>query len=123
MGLNILLYKRVSTTRYRQIVKLRSIWLLCTSTTLSLSDVDTLERLIKDFIKFQDRYVYRQNFDRLPACTSQIHAIIHLPQQIRATGPLRSYWTFPVERICAGIVKMLCANFQFLTPQFLKPQF
>ena len=103
----ILLYKRVSSTRYQQIVKLRSIWLLCTSTTLSLSDIDTLERLIKDFIKIQDLYVYRRNFDRLPACTSQMHALIHLSQQIRATGPPRSYWTFPVERICAGIVKKL----------------
>ena len=44
-------------------------------------------------------YVYRRDFNRLPACTSQVHLLLHLVDQIKNAGPARCYWTFPIESI------------------------
>ena len=86
--------------RYRQILKLRNIWLVCTSQSFTLEDISKLETLIVEFVKIQEDYVYQRDFNRLPACTSQVHLLLHLPQQIKTSGPPRAYWSFPVEQIC-----------------------
>ena len=52
-------------------------------------------------------YVYRYKFDRLPACTSQVHALLHLADQVRAAGPPRAYWSFWVERSCSNDISKL----------------
>lgn len=93
--------------RYRQILKLRNIWLVCTSQSFTLEDISKLEILIVEFVKIQEDYVYQREFNRLPACTSQVHLLLHLPQQIKTSGPPRAYWSFPVERICADVVDKL----------------
>ena len=52
-------------------------------------------------------YVYRLDFNRLPACTSQVHLLLHLVDQIKNAGPARCYWTFPIERLCSEVVGRL----------------
>lgn len=83
----IILRKRVSSMRYQQILKLRKIWIACTSQSFTLEEVNELEILIVEFVKIQENYVYKRDFNRLPACTSQVHLLLHLPHQIKATGP------------------------------------
>ena len=51
------------------------------------------------------RYYYQYNITRLPACTSCVHALLHLPMDIRRTGPVWINWSFVMERYCGTIVR------------------
>ena len=43
---------------------------------------------------------YQHNPERLPACPVTIHALLHIPDQIRWMGPCWTTWAFPIERQC-----------------------
>ena len=42
--------------------------------------------------------------DRLSACPLTIHALLHIADSIKATGPVWCYWAFPMEQYC-GVLK------------------
>src|SRR5260221_14334838 len=43
---------------------------------------------------------YQYKPERLPACPLIIHALLHIPNQIRWMGPCWTTWAFPIERQC-----------------------
>ena len=43
---------------------------------------------------------YQHEPERLPACPLIIHALLHIPDQIRWMGPCWTTWAFPIERQC-----------------------
>jgi hypothetical protein len=43
---------------------------------------------------------YQHKPERLPACPLTIHALLHIPDQIRWMGPCWTTWAFPIERQC-----------------------
>ena len=43
---------------------------------------------------------YQHNPERLPACPLTIHALLHIPDQIKWMGPCWTTWAFPIERQC-----------------------
>ena len=43
---------------------------------------------------------YQHKPERLPACPLIIHALLHIPDQIRWMGPCWTTWAFPIERQC-----------------------
>ena len=43
---------------------------------------------------------YQHNPERLLACPLTIHALLHIPDQIRWMGPCWTTWAFPIERQC-----------------------
>jgi hypothetical protein len=43
---------------------------------------------------------YQHKPERLPACPVTIHALLHIPDQIRWMGPCWTTWAFPIERQC-----------------------
>ena len=45
-------------------------------------------------------FYYQHNPEQLPACLVTIHALLHLPDQIRWMGPCWMTWAFPIERQC-----------------------
>lgn len=52
------------------------------------------------------RYYYQYDMDRIQVCTLPVHALLHVPADIRATGPVSSCWSWVMERFCGllGIV-------------------
>lgn len=56
------------------------------------------EKLIADSIA--SSFYYQHNPERLPACPLTIHALLHIPDQIRWMGPCWATWAFPIERQC-----------------------
>ena len=46
------------------------------------------------------RLYYQYKPERLPACPLTIHALLHIPDQIRWMGPCWTMWAFPIERQC-----------------------
>lgn len=47
---------------------------------------------------------YRFKKERLSACTSCIHALLHVPFDIRQTGPVWVNWAYFMERFCGSLV-------------------
>src|SRR6266850_347879 len=43
---------------------------------------------------------YQHKPERLPACPLTIHALLHIPDQIKWMGPCWTTWAFPIERQC-----------------------
>ena len=40
----------------------------------------------------------------MSACPLTIHAILHIPDSIQATGPVWVSWAFPTERYCGSLI-------------------
>lgn len=59
--------------------------------------------LLHNSISF--RLYYRYDPSRLPFCTSNIHGMLHIPDDIRISGPLWTAWAFVMERICSLTVR------------------
>src|SRR6266581_3829214 len=57
------------------------------------------EKLRADSIHASSFY-YQHKPERLPACLLTIHALLHIPDQIRWMGPCWTTWAFPIERQC-----------------------
>jgi len=43
---------------------------------------------------------YQHKPERLPVCPLTIHALLHIPDQIRWMGPCWTTWAFPIKRQC-----------------------
>ena len=50
------------------------------------------------------RIYYQLSPDRVSACPVTIHAILHIPDSIEASGPVWVSWAFPTERYCGSLV-------------------
>ena len=48
-------------------------------------------------------WYYEYEAKNLPACTLNIHAMLHIPQYIRQCGPAWTTWAFPMERYCGKL--------------------
>ena len=57
------------------------------------------EKLKADPIHTSSLY-YKHDPERLPACLLTIHALLHIPDQIRWMGPCWTTWAFPIKRQC-----------------------
>ncbi|EUC59533.1 hypothetical protein RSOL_317320, partial [Rhizoctonia solani AG-3 Rhs1AP] len=51
------------------------------------------------------RYYYKNNPNRLSACTLPLHALLHVANDIEAMGPVWAYWAFPMERFCGALTR------------------
>jgi hypothetical protein len=49
------------------------------------------------------RWYYGYDQSHLPACTFNIHALLHIPNYIRLCGPAWTTWAFPMERYCGKL--------------------
>jgi hypothetical protein len=56
-------------------------------------------------INFVLRYYFQHNIERLSTCTLTIHALLHIPEDIRNSGPIWAYWCFVMERHCGILLR------------------
>ena len=90
---------------------------LCLQFEISEKDIDEIELGIREWVVDYERCVcpfrfqktdsihtsslyYQHEPERLPACPLTIHALLHIPDQIRWMGPCWTTWAFPIERQC-----------------------
>ena len=92
---------------------------LCLQFEISDEDIDEIESGIRKWVVDYERCVcpfrfrktkadsihasslyYQHTPERLPACPLTIHALLHIPDQIRWMGPCWTTWAFPIERQC-----------------------
>jgi hypothetical protein len=53
------------------------------------------------------RLYYENNPARLSACPLTIHALLHVGWGIRVTGPVWTYWAYPMERHCNTLLQAI----------------
>lgn len=53
------------------------------------------------------RYYYQYAEDRLSTCVLTLHALLHVPNDIRFCGPGWTTWTFFMERFCGFLKRSL----------------
>ena len=61
---------------------------------------------------FLIRMYYQYNPDRMSCCLLTVHALLHIADGIKATGPVWCYWAFPMERYC-GILRRAIRSRRF----------
>ncbi|KAJ7114214.1 hypothetical protein C8R43DRAFT_903080 [Mycena crocata] len=99
-----LLHGRLKTVYYRHFIKLVNIFTLCLKYFLPNEEIELLENGVVEWVEEYERLYYRYRPERISACTLPIHALLHIPANIRTMGPLWAYWNFPTERFCGSIV-------------------
>lgn len=52
---------------------------------------------------YVNRWYYGYNEEHLPACTLNVHAMLHIAMYIRHFGPAWTTWQFPMERYCGKL--------------------
>jgi hypothetical protein len=104
---------------YKHFCSLVKILNLCLQFEISEKDIDEIESGIRDWVVDYERCIppfrseksktesihasslyYQHKPERLPACPLTIHALLHIPDQIRWMGPCWTTWAFPIERQC-----------------------
>src|SRR6266849_8303059 len=56
-----------------------------------------------NLISVSVRLYYQGDPARLSACPTTIHALLHITESIRFSGPVWCYWAFPMEQFCGHI--------------------
>jgi hypothetical protein len=105
---------------YKHFCSLVRILNLCLQFEISDEDISEIELGIRKWVVDYERCVcsfcfrkktktdsihasslyYQHKPERLPACPLTIHALLHIPDQIRWMGPCWTTWAFPIERQC-----------------------
>jgi hypothetical protein len=61
---------------------------------------------------FTSRIYYQYKPERLPCCGVTTHALLHIADSIKVTGPVWCYWAFPMERYC-GVLRRAIRSHRF----------
>lgn len=72
------------------------------------SVIPRLHTLCEQFVRSYQQ-LYFDNKDRMPACTVNVHSILHLAEDVEHLGPACYFWQFPIERYC-GIIKPMAKS-------------
>src|SRR5262249_52506246 len=73
---------------------------LCLKDEITQADLQEIRRLFAEFVEHYEKEYYQYKEERLPACLSSIHYLLHVADMIQGMGPVRYYWQFPMEREC-----------------------
>ncbi|KAG8905503.1 hypothetical protein FRC00_013220 [Tulasnella sp. 408] len=101
----ILLHQRLPSPYYEHLVKFGTIIKYCLKLTITTEELEELEEMCISWVEEYERLYYRYDPSRLPFCTSNIHGMLHIPDDIRISGPLWTAWAFVMERICSLTVR------------------
>ncbi|KAB5591318.1 hypothetical protein CTheo_5234 [Ceratobasidium theobromae] len=100
----IVLAGRLRTRYYKHVLLFCEIIMLCLEFSVTDSDIDRLDNMVKTWVTQYEQYYYQYSADRISACTLTIHALLHLPYYLRKTGPLWASWAFVMERFCGHLL-------------------
>ncbi|KAG8994297.1 hypothetical protein FRB90_000459 [Tulasnella sp. 427] len=101
----ILLHGRLPSPYYEHLVKFGKIIKFCLKFTITTEELETLEELCISWVEEYEKLYYQYNASRVAFCTSNIHGVLHIPEDIRRSGPLWTAWAFIMERICSLTVR------------------
>ena len=98
-----LLWKKLDESYLANFRDLGDIFRLATAQEVWRHHTHEIRDLAWRFVRSYEQLYYRQEDDRLPVCTINIHSILHYADWIRDLGPACYFWQFPMERFCRVI--------------------
>lgn len=94
-----LLQGRLQETHYQQWISFVKGLGLAVDYTLTGEDLEEVEVRMELFLRFYEQEYYQYKFERLAACRSVFHALIHVGECIRWAGPMWVYSQWTMERV------------------------
>ncbi|KAK0221124.1 hypothetical protein EDD85DRAFT_960290 [Armillaria nabsnona] len=86
---------------------------ICLQFEISRDEVATVCQGFIDWVEEYERIYYQYSPERLSMCTLNIHALLHVADNIEASGPVWAYWAFPMEHFFVDkIVIHLATRYQ-----------
>ncbi|KAF8335716.1 uncharacterized protein EI90DRAFT_2969309 [Cantharellus anzutake] len=89
---------------YRHFKKFNSILKRTVQYSFTEQGLDELEQDIVEYVKEYEIIYYQFSAQRLPTCPLTLHALLHIPYDIRNNGPPCNNWTFIMERWCGSLL-------------------
>lgn len=86
--------ERVPAPVYRALQQLVLAMSLATGYEIENPELDIIERLLKSFTNWFYDTFYHGQYERLPVCKYTVHALLHLPREIRNWGPASYFWQY-----------------------------
>ena len=96
-------FGRVDVKTYRAFQKLVYVVSVAISWEIEWDELDTVERYLKEFLKWFYETIYQRKSERLAACKYTIHALCHLVDDIRRWGSASYFWQFTEVYRCSLI--------------------
>ncbi|KAL7271540.1 hypothetical protein RUND412_005694 [Rhizina undulata] len=73
---------------------------LMTQHNISATQIEDIRNLLCSFVKGFESLYYNGDPARLSVCTANVHALLHVADQIVDCGPVWAWWQFGMERVC-----------------------
>ncbi|KAJ7125549.1 hypothetical protein C8R43DRAFT_898664 [Mycena crocata] len=91
---------------YSHFIELVRIFNDCLKLSINREYVDTeLRARIAKWVQNFEKHYYQYDPAYLPVCTSTIHALLHIPDDILNAGPMWCYWNYVTERFVGFLVR------------------
>ncbi|KAF8493835.1 hypothetical protein BU17DRAFT_59563 [Hysterangium stoloniferum] len=99
-----LLHGRFPNDRYyKHLLLLIKIIKKCIQFKITSQELEELRQSIIQWVEQYERLYYKYNEGNLPACTFNVHAMLHIADYIKQAGPVWTTWAFPMERYCGKL--------------------
>ncbi|KAK0458724.1 uncharacterized protein EV420DRAFT_1620490 [Desarmillaria tabescens] len=100
----VLLRQRFKAVRYYDhFIRLVKLLNICLQFEISDNEIKELQSGFALWVQDYERIYYQHDYNRLSTCPLTVHALLHIADSIKATGPVWCYWAFPMERYCGTI--------------------
>ncbi|GJF00485.1 transposase family Tnp2 domain-containing protein [Phanerochaete sordida] len=85
---------------------------ICLQFGNTADEISQLRSGFSDWVRKFETYYYQYNPERLSTCVLTLHALLHVADSIELSGPVWTYWAFPMERYC-GLLQRHIKNRRF----------
>ncbi|GAO48626.1 hypothetical protein G7K_2796-t1 [Saitoella complicata NRRL Y-17804] len=71
---------------------------------ITVDELTKIRRIFKEFVLEYERLYYQYDYNRMSACPSSIHMLLHVADCIEWLGPAWVFWVFAMERMNGMVV-------------------
>ncbi|KAI0052945.1 hypothetical protein FA95DRAFT_1482442 [Auriscalpium vulgare] len=97
----VLLRRRfLSNIFYKHFCSLVGLLKICLQFEITDEELEKIRQGFVDWVQEYERLYYQHIPHRLPTCPVTIHALLHIADSIKMSGPVWASWAFPIERQC-----------------------
>jgi hypothetical protein len=87
-------FNRVSAATYKALQSLVLAVSMAVSYEVTYAEIEEIEDHLTRFAKWYYDTLYRQDYERLPACKYTIHCVLHVARDLRNWGSTSYFWQF-----------------------------
>ncbi|KAK0461538.1 hypothetical protein IW261DRAFT_1348720, partial [Armillaria novae-zelandiae] len=92
--------KFANVTYFNHFIVLVKLVNICLQFEISCDEVATMCQGFIDWVEEYEHIYYQYSLECLSMCTLNIHALLHVADNIEASELVWTYWTFPMDHFC-----------------------